>query len=110
MIAGRILATLSLLVLGAHCLRMGLLPGVVLSLGLVVLVFVPRAWARRTVQAALALSVIEWGRATARFVSERRAFGQPWGRLLIIMGAVVLVTLLAAALVGRPGRGERPPA
>lgn len=98
---------LSLLVFGAHCLRTGLMPGVVASLALVALLFVRRPWARVTVQSALALSVIEWFRATLQFVSERRAFGQPWGRLVVIMTAVMLVTLVAVWALGRPAVRER---
>jgi hypothetical protein len=108
MIAGRILAVLSLLVLGAHFLRTGLLPAVILCLALVVLVFIPRRWARLTVQAALALSTIEWVRTTLQFIAERRAFEQPWLRLALIMGAVITLTLVAALLLGKTSNSSKP--
>ena len=51
---------LSLLVLAAHFLRAGNGIMVVLVLGLLGLLAVPRAWAARTVQIALQLGAVEW--------------------------------------------------
>ena len=86
----------SLLVLGAHFLRAGN-PGLLLVV-LVLLVFlaVPRRWAARTVQTALLLGTLEWLRTLVQRASERMTFGQPYGRLVIILGAVATVTALSA--------------
>ena len=87
---------LSLLVLGAHFLRAG--DPVLLLVVLVLLAFlaVPRRWAARTVQVALLLGTLEWLRTLVQRGSERITFGQPYGRLVIILGAVAAVTALSA--------------
>jgi phosphate/sulfate permease len=87
---------LSLLVLGAHFLRAGN-PGLLLVV-LVLLAFlaVPRHWAARTVQVALLLGALEWLRTLVQRAGERMTFGQPYARLVVILGAVAAVTALSA--------------
>jgi hypothetical protein len=48
-------------------------------------------------QVALALGVLEWLRTAWVFASARADVGQPYGRLLVILGGVALFTVLAAA-------------
>ena len=104
-------AGLSALVLGAHFLRRGNLPLVAACLALFLLLFVRRAWAARVVQAALVLGALEWLRTLAVLLPERRAAGEPWVRLVAILGAVALVAVVGAllletrALRARFGRG-----
>lgn len=92
--------TLALLLLAAHFYRAGLWPLALVSLLLIALLFVPRAWAARAVQIALLAGTLEWLRTLAAFVGERMAAGQPYLRLLAILLAVALFTG-AAALVFR---------
>jgi len=89
---------LSLLVLAAHFLRAGNLLLVVMSLGLIGLLFVPRAWAARTVQIALQLGAIEWLWTLSRLASARAQAGEPALRMSLILGGVALVTGLSALL------------
>jgi peptidoglycan/LPS O-acetylase OafA/YrhL len=63
------------------------------------LAFVRRPWARRALQALLALGFVEWLRAAAALVAVRQSFGQPWARLALILAAVALFTLAAAILL-----------
>lgn len=91
-----LLPALTLLLLGAHFFRAALVPLTVVCLGLIALLFVRARWAWLALQAALALGTIEWLRTAWDFASVRAAMGQPYTRLLVILGSVALVTALAA--------------
>ena len=93
-------AVLSALVLGAHFLRRGQLVACALCLGATALVFVRRPWAPRVLQGFLALGVLEWARTLVALLAERRASGEPAGRLVVIIVAVIGVAILGAALLG----------
>jgi hypothetical protein len=100
-----LLATVALMLLAAHFFRAGSMPVAVLCLLSIALCHVRRPWAARVLQIVLALGVIEWIRTTWIFASARAAEGEPYARLLAILGAVALVTALAAvALQGRAAR------
>ena len=101
-----LLPALALVLLAAHFFRAGLLPLAALSFGLVALLFVPRPWAALLLRTALALGSIEWLR-TAWDLAERRALaGQPYTRMLLILGAVAALTVVAAWLAGRPIKAQ----
>ncbi len=91
-------AGLSALLMGAHFLRRGDLVAIAICLALVGLLFVRRAWAARAAQGALVLAALEWLRTLAVLLPARRAAGGPWVRLVAILGGVVLLALVAAAL------------
>jgi hypothetical protein len=91
-----LLPALALLLLGAHFFRAALVPLTVVCLGLVALLFVRARWAWLTLQVALAIGTLEWLRAAWEFASIRAAMGQPYTRLLVILGSVALVTALSA--------------
>lgn len=88
--------TLSLLVLGAHFFRAGNLFLVAVTLGLIGLQFVRRAWVPRLLQAALILGAGEWLRTLLQLRAARLAAGEPADRMVVILGGVALVTLLSA--------------
>lgn len=90
-------------ILAAHFLRSFDIVFMLFFLFLPLLLSVRSAWAVRVVQVALSFGVLEWVAATARFLGERRATGEPAGRLLIIMGAVIVLTLLAALALESAG-------
>lgn len=106
----RALATLlpavALLLLGAHFWRAGLVPLAAVLVAMVGLVFVRSAWSARVVQAVLALGVLEWLRTAWVFASARAATGEPYARLLVILGIVAAITLVAALLL-RSTAGRR---
>jgi len=106
-IVSRVLAGLALLLLAAHFYRAGLVPLTVLCAMLIGLLFVRAAWAVRVLQAVLALGALEWLRTAWVFAAARAAQGQPYGRLLAILGTVAAVTAVAALLL--PGRALRNP-
>ena len=88
----------SAMLLGAHFYRAGMIPLVVLSLLFPVLLFLRRVWAARLVQVILVLGAVEWLRTLLTLVAERRAIGQLWGRLVLILGLVAVFTGCSALL------------
>ena len=97
-----VLPALALLLLAAHFLHAGLEAVAALALLLVGLLFVPRPWAARSLQIVLAAGALEWlltASALARLRAER---GEPFLRLVAILGTVALLTTLAAALFQHP--------
>ena len=100
-VATLLLPALALVLLGAHFFRAGLVPLTAVCLALLALLFVRTPWAARTLQVALALGTLEWLRTAWLFASARAEFGQPYGRLLVILGSVALVTALAALVLGK---------
>ncbi len=89
---------LSLFVLGAHFLRYQSYIGVAVSLLLVGLLFVRRAWVARLVQVALVLGSVEWLWTLHTLAQVRAAMGQPATRMIIILGVVAAVTFCSALL------------
>lgn len=87
---------LAALVLAAHFYRAGNAVLCGAALILVGLLFVPRAWAARTVQVGLVAGALEWLLTLWRLVEMRQATGQPYARLAAILGAVALFTALSA--------------
>lgn len=88
---------LSLLVLGAHSLRAGATYFVIAIVVLLVLLAVRRPWAARAVQVALLIGTAEWLRTLANLIRVRMMIGEPYVRMVIILGAVAAVTFLSAA-------------
>jgi hypothetical protein len=101
----RLPALLALLMLGAHFLRFGQLALVLLCLVLLGPLFVPRPWAQAVAHWALALGSGVWVWTLAGGVRTRLAFGEPWLRLALILGAVAAFTAWAAWLL-RTGTSE----
>jgi len=94
-----VLIVLAFLLLAAHFSRAGsnVLAGVSLVFPLMLLVREP--WAGWTLRIALILGGFEWLRTLVRLASQRRSTGGEWARMAVILGAVVLVTFLAAMAV-----------
>ena len=103
-----LLPALALLLLAAHFFRGGLFALAALSCGLITLLFVPRPWTALVLRTALALGSIEWLRTAWDIAGRRALAGQPYTRMLLIMGAVAAFTIVAAWLAGRPISGPSP--
>jgi hypothetical protein len=78
----------SVLALAAHFLRTGPMILAMLCLFVPLTLFVRRMWALRLVQLVLLLGAAEWLRTLNALVQNRQAQGEPWLRLVIILGAV----------------------
>ena len=96
------LPALALLLLAAHLVHAGLMPLAALALLLAGLLAVPRPWALRTLQLALAVAVIEWILTTVGLAQLRRLHDEPYVRLAMILGSVTLFTALAALAFQHP--------
>lgn len=100
-------AGLGLVTLAAHFLRRGNFLVVLACLAALTLLGVRRRSAARALQIALVIGAAEWLRTLAVLLPERRAAGEPGGRLALILGAVALVSLLGAALFETPALRRR---
>ena len=87
---------LSFLLLGAHFLRYGNSIGVSAALVLIALLFLRRPWVARLMQVVLVLGALEWLRTMYDLAQIRALHGQPYGRMLVILGVVAAVTLCSA--------------
>jgi len=93
---------LSLVILGAHFMRYGHSTGVVGSMVLIALLFVRKAWAARLIQVVLILGALEWLRTIFELAQVRATLGQPFARMLVILGVVTALTVCAALLFQSP--------
>ncbi len=93
---------LSLVVLGAHFMRYDNSIGVAGSAVLIALLFVRQEWVARLMQVILVLGALEWLRTLYELAQVRVALGQPYVRMIVILGLVAAVTLCAALLFQSP--------
>jgi hypothetical protein len=98
---------LALLLLAAHFFHAGAGLVAAICILLITLLFVPRAWAGRLLQVVLALGAIEWILTAYTLAQVRQQHGDPYLRLLIILGSVALFTAVAAALFQHPAMRAR---
>lgn len=89
---------LSLLLLGAHFFRAGNYPLVGAVIVLLVVVWIRKPWVARVLQVALLLGGVEWARSLFEIAQRRMQEGQPYLRLIAILGSVTLITAGSALL------------
>lgn len=87
---------LAFLLLGASFMRAGDALMMALCGALLLLLAVPRPWAARLAQLALALAALRWLWLTWMLAGMRAAMDVPYARMVAILGTVALLTLLAA--------------
>ena len=100
---------LSALLLAAHFLRWGNLPLVVLCLLFPFLLLIRRRWTLLTVQVLTLAGAAIWANATYRLVRQRMLLGEPWGRLVVILGLLILLSCVAALLLNSKTVKDRYP-
>ena len=93
---------LSYILLVAHFFRGRMYLPLVVSLAVPFVLLVPRRWSARLVQVVLVLGALEWIRTVLMLVMARKAAGQPWTRMAIILGFVAVFTA-ASSMVFRLG-------
>jgi len=93
---------LSLVILGAHFMRYGDSVGVIGSIALIALLIVRRPWVARLMQIVLILGALEWVRTLYELVQVRAAHGQPFIRMVVILGIIAAVTFCSALLFQSP--------
>jgi hypothetical protein len=89
---------LSILVLAAHFMRDDNSVGVFAALLLIALLFIRRPWVSKLMQVALLLGTFEWLRTMYELAQIRALHGQPYGRMLVILGVVAALTFCSAIL------------
>ena len=89
---------LSFILLAAHFSRAGSVPFMVISLMIPLLLLVKRAWVVRTIQLLLLAGAVEWVRTMFGYIEQRKAIGDDWTRLAIILVAVALFTALSGLI------------
>ncbi len=94
-----VLIVVAFVLLAAHFSRAGEDGIAVVALALPLLLAVHRPWAGWALRVLLVAGTLEWLRTLLRLVAERRAAGDDWVRLAVILAAVAVVTLLAAFAV-----------
>jgi hypothetical protein len=67
-------------------------------LTLIAILFLRRPWVARVMQVVLVLGTLEWLRTMYEIAQIRALHGQPFGRMLVILGIVAAVTLCSALL------------
>lgn len=87
---------LSLLALAAHFLRAGHTILVLAVLVGLAFLFVRRPWAARAVQVLLLVGAAEWARTTVTLSAARIDAGEPYLRMIAILGGVILLGVTAA--------------
>ena len=87
---------LAIVILGAHFMRYGNMPGMIGAIVLLAMLFIRQPWSARVVQAVLVVGALEWVRTIIELAQMRMAMGEPYLRMAVILGVVVLVTLGAA--------------
>ena len=97
-----ILVVFSLVILGAHFMRYGDSIGVLGSLVLIALLIVRRPWVVRLTQVVLIFGALEWVRTLYELVQVRAAHGQPFIRMVVILGIIVAITFCSALLFQSP--------
>jgi len=101
---------LSCLVLAAHHSRGDESGLVLLWLSLPIVLFFKRRWIDRAVQVVLLAGALEWALTIKTIVDVRQTAGLPYGRMLLILGAVAVFTALSGLLLETAGRKNRLPA
>ncbi len=90
---------LALCLLAAHFHRAGSWPLVAATLLVLGLMLASRhAWVPRLVQACLMAATAEWLWTAFVLAQQRQSLGQPWLRMLLILGTVALLTATSAAV------------
>ncbi len=88
----------SSLLIAAHFYRGGSVLLAVFCLFVPAILFLRQFWVPRIVSLLLIVFSIEWIRTTLLFVEQYKMYEKPYGRLVTIMGAVIVFTWLSAGV------------
>ncbi|NDY96210.1 hypothetical protein [Wenzhouxiangella limi] len=88
-----VLPAISFLLLAAHFLRDGHWPMMLLALGCMGLLAVPRPWAAHLIMVALFAAALVWLYSLVSMAMMRWTMDLPFLRLSVILSAVILLTV-----------------
>jgi hypothetical protein len=100
-------AIISCLLLGAHFMRMGLLPIATVCALVPPVLMLRKPWAALAVQFVLVAGSVEWVRTLIGLYAARQAAGLSGERMALILGAVAAFTLASALLFRTRALRER---
>lgn len=103
------LVVIAAVVIAAHFLRQGAIVATVLCLLAPLLFFVRRRLSLVVLQLAAYVSAGIWVVAVVQIVQQRLAQGRPWGIAAMILGAVIVLTVAAGALLNSRFMREKYP-
>jgi hypothetical protein len=83
---------LSFGLLTAHFSRADLFPLMILCIIIPILLLIKKPWVARGVQILLLLGALEWIRSMFGYIEIRKAIGDDWGKLAIILVTVAVLT------------------
>ena len=86
----------SFLLLSAHFSRGDLFVLSIIFLVIPLILFIKQAWVVRLTQIILIIGSLEWIRSMFIYINQRQAIGEPYIRLVIIIGIIALFTGLSA--------------
>lgn len=86
---------LSLLVFGAHFLRVGNFIATGICVALIFLLFLRERWVPTVIQVVLLVAAAVWLRTLYVLIGERSELGQSWTVAAIILGSVAAFTVLS---------------
>ena len=98
---------ISALLMAAHFFRLGVDSIVIICICFPFLLLLKTKWAARIIQIVLFIGAMEWVRALYSLASLRMSAGEPWVRLVLILGGVALFTGLSALVFMIPSIKER---
>jgi hypothetical protein len=93
---------LSLWVMAAHELRSWNLPVVALLLLMPLLLLIKRRWVVRVMQITLLIGALEWLRTMVLLTNMRQEEGEPWVRMVVILGSVMVFTVASGTVFAIP--------
>ncbi len=97
-------AVIASLLLAAHFFRSGNWLLVLASLGVSFLPLISRPEARLAHRLLLLAGACEWIRTSVALIAVRVQLGEPWTRMVVILGTVALFTAASALLLPRTAR------
>lgn len=90
---------LSFLIMAAHFSRNDQTLLMIVSALLPFMLIIKTLWARLVLQAALVLGALQWAWSTLDLIEIRKAVGEEWQRLAIILFCVAAFTLVSGLLL-----------
>jgi hypothetical protein len=93
------LVIVAAILLVAHFLRQGEFILMLLCMLTPLLLLIKKRWSLFALQLLMYLDATIWLITTIKIVQERIFFGEAWVRLVIILGAVILFTIVAGLLL-----------
>ena len=98
---------ISFIILAAHFMHAGQMYLVYLMLILPFLLFFKKSWVPWLFQAVLLLGAAEWLRTLYFMTQVRIEYGEPWMRMVVILGVVALFTALSSLMFWNKTLGAR---